>query len=137
MVQGEKKDGVCEWYDIEGYALDKYVAEQGEFLTNKIKNMIVENPDIINKQKKDIIYVISPFKNVAYQLSKELNKIKFTRYDKKGKPRLISMPVYLVLHFWANTRIPLFSVYFGDFPRRISLIQQFSNRIHDQVFGMS
>lgn len=27
----EKKDGVCEWYDIEGYALDKYVAEQGEF----------------------------------------------------------------------------------------------------------
>lgn len=37
--------------------------------------MIVENPDIINKQKKDIIYVISPFKNVAYQLSKELNKI--------------------------------------------------------------
>lgn len=86
MVQGEKKDGVCEWYDIEGYALDKYVAEQGEFLTNKIKNMIVENPDIINKQKKDIIYVISPFKNVAYQLSKELNKIEFTRYDKKGKP---------------------------------------------------
>lgn len=48
--------------------------------------MIVENPDIINKQKKDIIYVISPFKNVAYQLSKELNKIEFTRYDKKGKP---------------------------------------------------
>ena len=41
---------------------------------------------IINKQKKDIIYVISPFKNVAYQLSKELNKIEFTRYDKKGKP---------------------------------------------------
>jgi len=30
--------------------------------------------------------VISPFKNVAYQLSKELNKIEFTRYDKKGKP---------------------------------------------------
>ena len=29
--------------------------------------------------------MISPFKNVAYQLSQELKKIGFTRYDKNGK----------------------------------------------------
>lgn len=86
MVQGDKKDGVSEWYDIKGHAADKYVAEQGIFLKEKIQAMIKENPDIINKEKKDIIYVISPFKNVAYQLSRELKKIGFTRCDKNGKP---------------------------------------------------
>lgn len=30
--------------------------------------------------------MISPFKNVAYQLSRELKKIGFTRYDENGKP---------------------------------------------------
>lgn len=48
--------------------------------------MIRKNPDIVDKEKKDIIYVISPFKNVAYQLSRELVKIGFTRYDENGKP---------------------------------------------------
>lgn len=48
--------------------------------------MIMENPDIVDDPTKDIIYVISPFKNVAYQLSRELKKIGFTRYVKKGKP---------------------------------------------------
>ena len=47
--------------------------------------MIEQNPDIINKKKKDVIYVITPFKNVAYQLSQELKKIGFTRYE-NGKP---------------------------------------------------
>ena len=37
------------------------------------------------KTKKDTIYVITPFKNVAYCLSQELKKIGFTRYDEKGK----------------------------------------------------
>lgn len=86
MVQGDKVDGISEWYDIGGHASDKYVSEQGIFLREKIQNMIVNNPDIIDKQKEDIIYVISPFKNVAYQLSQELKKIGFTRYDDKGKP---------------------------------------------------
>ena len=82
MVQGEDAHGISEWYDIKGRAVDKYVAEQGDFLREKLKNMIMENPDIVNKQKEDIVYVISPFKNVAYQLSQELKKIGFTRYDK-------------------------------------------------------
>lgn len=85
MVQGEKDNGISEWYDIGGYATDKYVAEQGIFLREKIQNMIIKNPNIIDKQKEDIIYVISPFKNVAYQLSQELKKIGFTRYDKSNK----------------------------------------------------
>jgi putative uncharacterized protein (fragment) len=86
MVQGDQKTGVAEWYDIKGRASDKYVAEQGKFLREKIQTMIMENPDIVDDPTKDIIYVISPFKNVAYQLSRELKKIGFTRYDKKGKP---------------------------------------------------
>ncbi len=85
MVQGEKANGISEWYDIGGRATDKYVVEQGIFLREKIQNMIMRNPDIVDKQKEDIIYVISPFKNVAYQLSQELKKIGFTRYD-NGKP---------------------------------------------------
>ena len=86
MVQGEKSDGIAEWYDIKGRAIDKYVAEQGEFLRKKLQSMIMKNPNIVNKQSDNIVYVISPFKNVAYQLSQELKKIGFTRYDKNGKP---------------------------------------------------
>ena len=86
MVQGEKSDGIAEWYDIKGHAIDKYVAEQGEFLRKKLQSMIMKNPNIVNKQSDNIVYVISPFKNVAYQLSQELKKIGFTRYDKNGKP---------------------------------------------------
>ena len=86
MVQAEKKNGKSEWFDICGSAVDKYVEEQGKFLREKIQKMIFQNADIIDKEKKDIIYVITPFKNVAYHLSQELRKIGFTRYDEKGKP---------------------------------------------------
>ena len=86
MVQGEKQNGMAQWFDISGCAIDKHVAKQGEFLQEKIQEMIRKNPDIVDKEKKDIIYVISPFKNVAYQLSRELVKIGFTRYDENGKP---------------------------------------------------
>lgn len=86
MVQAGKENGLAKWFDIGGCATDKYVAEQGTFLREKIQEMILQNPDIIDKEKKDIIYVISPFKNVAYQLSQELRKIGFTRYDEHGKP---------------------------------------------------
>lgn len=48
-----------------------------------------------------------------------------------------SIPLHFVLHFWAKTRVPLSSIYLGDFPRRISLMQQLSNRIHFQVSGIS
>lgn len=86
MVQGVKQRGISAWFDIGGNATDKYVAEQGNFLRERIQEMISQNPDIIDRKKKDIIYVISPFKNVAYQLSQELKKIGFTRYDESGKP---------------------------------------------------
>ena len=45
-----------------------------------------KNPDITDKSKKDTIYVITPFRNVAYQLSRKLKEINFTRYDDNGKP---------------------------------------------------
>lgn len=86
MVQGKPEDGNAEWYDIGGKANDKYVKEQGEFLVQKIKEMIQDNPKIIDKKEKDTIYVITPFSNVAYHLAQELRKIHFTRYDEHGKP---------------------------------------------------
>lgn len=86
MVQGVKKRGACAWFDIGGNAVDKYVAEQGAFLRETIQKMISQNPDIADREKKDLVYVITPFKNVAYQLAQELNKIGFTRYDENGRP---------------------------------------------------
>lgn len=77
--EAEAAHGKAGWFDIKGTAYDKYVPEQGEFLKNKIQSMIKDNPDINDHEKKDIIYVISPFKNVAYRLSKELSSIGFTR----------------------------------------------------------
>lgn len=85
MVQSTDTPGKAFWFDISGNAIDKYVKEQGEFLRNKISELMKQNPDINNKSKKDTIYVITPFKNVAYCLSQELKKIGFTRYDEKGK----------------------------------------------------
>lgn len=86
MVQGKPGDGKAEWCDIGGTANNKYVKEQGEFLVQKIKEMIQENPKIIDKNEKDIIYVITPFSNVAYHLTQVLKQIHFTRYDEHGKP---------------------------------------------------
>ncbi|MDO4293143.1 MAG: AAA domain-containing protein [Eubacteriales bacterium] len=85
MVQGVKQQGRAAWYDIIGEASDKYVAEQGLFLRERILEISRENPEVLDPSKKDVIYVISPFKNVAYELSRELQKIGFTRYD-NGKP---------------------------------------------------
>lgn len=85
MVQSTDTPGKAVWYDISGNAIDKYVKEQGEFLRNKISELMKQNPDINDKSKKDTVYVITPFKNVAYCLSQELKKIGFTRYDAKGK----------------------------------------------------
>ena len=52
----------------------------------KLREMIDKNPKILDKKEKDVIYVITPFSNVAYQLSQKLRKIHFTRYDEHGKP---------------------------------------------------
>lgn len=86
MVQSTDVLGKALWYDITGSASDKYVKDQGHFLKEKILDMIKHNPDIIDKSKKDIVYVISPFRNVAYHLSHKLKEIGFTRYGNDGKP---------------------------------------------------
>ncbi|MEB3025188.1 MULTISPECIES: DEAD/DEAH box helicase [unclassified Parvimonas] len=86
MVQSTDVLGKALWYDITGSASDKYVKEQGHFLKEKILEMIKRNPDIRNKSVTDVVYVISPFRNVAYHLSHELKEIGFTRYGNDGKP---------------------------------------------------
>ncbi|MBP0965487.1 MAG: DNA helicase [Oscillospiraceae bacterium] len=85
MVQSEKEFGKTGWFDVRGKAEKKYVKEQGEFLVRKIKKMMEENPKIGDKNEKDVIYVITPFANVAYQLAQKLKEINFTRF-KNGKP---------------------------------------------------
>lgn len=82
MVQGvlENNCGKSAWYDIRGKANDKFVEEQGDFLIWKLKQMIAQNSTICDKNADDVVYVISPFKKVAYHLSKQLNTIGFTRY---------------------------------------------------------
>lgn len=85
MVQGVKKYGKAKWFDVSGTANNKYVDKQGEFLLDMLKKMIEKDKRILDKKEKDIIYVITPFANVEYQLSKKLDQIGFTRYDSKGK----------------------------------------------------
>lgn len=79
MVQGVKQYGKTAWFDVKGKAVDKYVKEQGEFLKQKLKEMIAEDPEIIDPTKKDKVYIISPFRNVAYKLAQLLKSINFTR----------------------------------------------------------
>lgn len=85
-MQGMKKDEKTGWFDVGGTADNKYVEEQGEFLLQKIWEMAKENPKILDKNEKDVIYVITPFSNVASQLSRKLDKIRFTRRDEQRKP---------------------------------------------------
>ena len=85
MVQGKPGNGKIGWFNVVGKAKDKYVEAQGEFLLKKIRKMAKENPDILDKGKPDIVYVISPFSYVASCLAKKLDEIKFTRYE-DGKP---------------------------------------------------
>ena len=86
MVQGNSGYGKTGWYNVKGKAKDKYVEEQGEFLLNKLQEMINEDHTINDKNEKDTVYIISPFSNVASQLAKKLDGIGFTRRDDNGKP---------------------------------------------------
>ena len=86
MVQNKDERGKADWYNVSGSAYDKYVKEQGDFLKEKIAELIKHNPDIINKDKEDIVYVISPFRNVAFHLAQKLKEIDFTRYSDDRKP---------------------------------------------------
>ena len=85
MVQGLERNGKADWYDVGGEAQDKYVEAQGEFLEKKILEIAKDRPEVLNKNEKDIIYVITPFKNVAYKLAEQLKKINFTRTDENDK----------------------------------------------------
>ena len=85
MVQGIEENGKTGWFDVGGTAHDKYVEEQGEFLLRMLRQMAAVNPKILDKKEKDVVFVITPFSNVAYQLSRKLKNF-FTRYDAHGKP---------------------------------------------------
>ena len=108
MVQGKKEDGKANWYNIKGKANNKYVKEQGDFLMKKLQSMIEQNPAIIDKSQKDIVYVISPFKNVAYQLAQKLKEIGFTRYDEQGKPTNIG-----TIHTFQGKEAPIVFMVLG------------------------
>lgn len=83
MVQGkeeEKAHGKSSWHDVIGKANDKFVKEQAELLKDLISERLQENPTL-----KDEMYVISPFKNVAFMLANSLENIRFTKRE-NGKP---------------------------------------------------
>ncbi|MBQ8568854.1 MAG: ATP-binding protein [Oscillospiraceae bacterium] len=113
MVQGNPKDkkedfGKTGWFDVCGKSNNKYVEEQGEFLLKKISKMAEKDPDILNKNAKDKIYVISPFSNVAYQLSQKLRKIGFTRFDEHRKPTNIG-----TIHTFQGKEAPIVFMVLG------------------------
>lgn len=84
MVQGKQKAdayGKSEWLHVEGKAVDKFVKEQAELLKIEISKRLSEDENAGNE-----IYVISPFRNVAFKLAKELDGINFTiRENNKAK----------------------------------------------------
>ena len=66
MVQGVESYGKTGWFDVGGTADNKYVEAQGEFLLQKLREMIDKNPKITDRNEKDVIYCdYSPFSNVA------------------------------------------------------------------------
>lgn len=82
MVQGKKEDqayGYSKWFHVSGKAQDKFVKEQATLLIEKLNDKLHKNPEL-----KDEIYVISPFRNVAEELAKQLDEINFTK-RKHGK----------------------------------------------------
>lgn len=79
MVQGKSADearGKSQWYDSTGKANDKFVKEQADLLKRMIDKRLQEDPDLA-----DEIYVITPFRNVAYKLAQVLDEIKFTKRE--------------------------------------------------------
>ena len=107
MVQGKEGYGKTGWYDISGKAANKYVEEQGDFLLKKIQSMSKENPKILDKTESDTIYIISPFKNVAYRLAKKLDEIGFTRRE-NGKPTNIG-----TIHTFQGKEAPIVFMVLG------------------------
>ncbi|MCX2883433.1 AAA domain-containing protein [Bacillus velezensis] len=86
MVQGKSVDesqGKSQWYDSTGKANDKFVKEQAYLLKSLIDNRLQENPDLAEE-----IYVISPFRNVAYKLAQVLDEINFTKRENGKKTNI-------------------------------------------------
>ncbi|GMT38811.1 hypothetical protein NHP20013_08990 [Helicobacter bizzozeronii] len=78
--------GRAQFYDVKGRADDKFVLEQAVFLKGLIQKQLEENPElhatpegIKDKENKDAIYVISPFRNVAFKLAESLRDLGFKR----------------------------------------------------------
>lgn len=83
IVQGKSEDesqGKSQWYDSTGKANDKFVKEQAHLLKSMIDKRLQEDANLLNE-----IYVITPFKNVAYKLAQVLDEINFTKRE-NGKP---------------------------------------------------
>lgn len=77
MVQGKpasKAYGKADWLDVSGKANDKYVKEQAQVLKTEIMKQLSKDPSL-----EDDIYVISPFRNVASKLARDLDSINFTK----------------------------------------------------------
>lgn len=72
------KIGAGNWINVAGVSKDKFVEKQAEELKNSIQKIV---KGAANPFTMDDIFVITPFKNVAYQLSKELKDIGFTKYE--------------------------------------------------------
>ncbi|WP_163556230.1 AAA domain-containing protein [Helicobacter suis] len=118
MVQGKDKDkakGKAQFYDVKGHAHDKFVPEQADFLKELIKKQLETNPKlqatpngIKDQENKDAIYVISPFRNVAFKLAESLKDLGFkhkrdvgTVHTFQGKEAKI---VYFVLGADVNSK---------------------------------
>ncbi|MUN74238.1 DNA helicase [Enterococcus casseliflavus] len=99
MVHGnppKEIQGKGRWIDITGTANDKFVQEQAIYVKKEIKKIMdkednktmdkeeddkpMDKEDNKTKNKKEI-YVITPFKNVAYKLERELNSINFVKRE--------------------------------------------------------
>ncbi|KMM37208.1 DEAD/DEAH box helicase [Guptibacillus hwajinpoensis] len=79
MVQGKLEDesqGKSQWYDSIGKANDKFVKEQADLLKSLIDKRLQGDPGLAEE-----IYVISPFRNVAYKLAQVLDSINFTKRE--------------------------------------------------------
>ncbi|MBP1915167.1 superfamily I DNA and/or RNA helicase [Lederbergia galactosidilyticus] len=79
MVQGKPEDksqGTSQWYDSTGKANDKFVKEQADLVKSLIDKRLREDPGLAEE-----IYVISPFRNVAYKLAQVLDEMNFTKRE--------------------------------------------------------
>lgn len=78
LEKKQGKIGAGNWIDVKGVSQNKFVEEQARMLKRLIQK-IVNNSN--NPFTMDDIFVITPFKNVAYQLTKELKDINFIKYE--------------------------------------------------------